>query len=140
MSSNYTPYACCTDSKEGGRFICCPVLPVVDKFPRAPKAEALKLEYIAELAWVISDCNAFSWFKIFAVEDVEVVEVVAEVELAGVVEDTAEFWVVPSADSIEFSCVWLIVLLDTRLFKILSIAELLVLLLSPPPPCLWCPW
>ena len=146
MSSNYIPYACCTDSIEGGKFICCTVLPVDDKLPRAPIADALKPEYIAELACAISDCNAFSWFKMFAVEDVDVVEATgvveaaAVVELAGVVEDTAELWVVPSADSIEFSCVWLIVLLDTRLFKILSIAELLVLLLAPPPPpCLWCP-
>ena len=118
------------------------MLPVVDKTSQNPIAEAFKLEYIAELACVISDCNAFNWFKILAVEDVDddVVEVAAEVELAGVVEDTAEFWVVPSADSIESSCVWLIVLLDTRPFRILSIAELLVLLLVLPPPCLWCPW
>ncbi len=104
MSSNYIPYACCTDSIEGGKFICCPVLPVDDKLPRAPIAEALKPEYIAELACVISDCNAFSWFKMFAVEDVDadVVEVAAVVELAGVVEDTAELWVVPSTDSIVF--------------------------------------
>ncbi|MDR3600462.1 MAG: recombinase family protein [Desulfosporosinus sp.] len=43
VSSNYIPYACCTDAIEGRKFICCPVLPVDDKLPSAPIAEALNI-------------------------------------------------------------------------------------------------